>query len=197
MMMNEIRVISPNKSAIEDNKFIYVEPYNVEPVVMTIKGERLPQDIALDSNIRIQRSVKCCFISVFMMCCFPIIICDLYYANTYGNCLSQTTVTMEISMYEYLIFNSIYSIISLFMTIITISLVDAETTTITDNCLFKMIGKINIAFNIIWTCIGAVIFWAYFNKRECSNDVDNYLKISLIIKLIVVFIQLITNSCNK
>jgi hypothetical protein len=60
-----------------------------------------------------------------------------------------------------------------------------------------MIGKINAAFNIIWTCIGAVIFWAYLNKRECSNDVDNYLKISLIIKLIVVFIQLITNSCNK
>lgn len=197
MMMNEIKVISPNKIAIEDNKFIYADPCYVEPTIITIEGERMAQDIALDNNIRIQRNVKCCFISVFMMCCFPIIICDLYYANTYGNCLSQTTVTMEISMYEYLIVNSIYGIISLLMTIITISFVDAQTTNITDSYLFKMIGKINMAFNIMWTCIGSVIFWAYLNKRECSNDVDNYLKISLIIKIIIMFIQIITNSCNK
>ena len=197
-MMNEIRVISPNKIAIEDNKIIYAESYVSEPAVISIEGERLPQDIALDNNIRIHRGVKCCFISVFMILCFPLIICDLYYANTYENCLSQTTVKMEISMYEYLIVNSIYSIVSLFIVIITISLVDAQTTNISDNYLFKMIGKINMAFNIMWTCIGSVIFWTYLNKRECSNDVDNYLKVSLIIKLIIMFIQIITNNpCSK
>jgi hypothetical protein len=136
-MMNEIRVISPNKVANEDNKIIYAEPCNVEPVVITIEGERLQEDIALDINYGLICGIKCCSISVFIICCFPIIICDLYYANTYKDCLSQTTITMEISMYEYLIVSSIYSIISLFIFIITILIVDVQNTHITDNCLFK------------------------------------------------------------
>jgi len=171
---------------------VYVQPCNVEPVVIEIDGQRLPADIESDT---IQYCVKYCFVIINIIFCLPIIICDLSYATTYKGCLSQTTNTMEISMYDYLLVNSIYCIISLLLFIIAITCIDLETTNIHNNSFYEMIGKINAIFNIVWTCIGAVIFWAYLNLtvEECSNSesVGNYLKISIIIKIIISFIQLI------
>ena len=185
---------------IKMNKTVYVQPYNVEPVSIAIDGQRLPAVIESDT---IQYCVKYCFVIISIIFCLPIIICDLSYATTYKGCLSQKINTMEISMYDYLLVNSIYCIISLLLCIITITCIDLETTTNTNiynSSFYEMIGKINAIFNIVWTCIGAVIFWAYLNLNveECSNSesVGNYLKISIIIKIIISFIQLI-NICNK
>lgn len=50
-------------------------------------------------------------------------------------------------------------------------------------------------FLVIWNIIGAIIFWGTLNQRElCSKNINTYLFVSLIIKLLVNFYNIISNK---
>lgn len=205
-MLTEIKVISTNKNENENNNRMdsILIASNVEAMnpSIQVEGQILPRDneISLtDANINTIYCVKGCFVIISFIFYFPIIFCDFYYANTYSSCLDQTTYGMEISMYSYLIVTACYNLLLLGIFYIVLAFIDVNNTTIhhNNNYLLNILEKINVSFNIVWTCIGAIIFWVYLNKRECSNNVDNYLKISIITKLVIMFIQILLITCCK
>lgn len=208
-MMNEIKINSLDKIVnVNTGKILYTESHRVEPETTVViinnaelvrevvnSGGRIYDNVLIHDTINIQNRTKLFMIIFLIIFSFPITFCDLYYANAYKKCLSQTNEAMEISMYEYLIGNGIYSCIALLMSVGIIFMINIQNNNIIfDNYLFKMIGKISGYFYILWTCIGAIIFWRYLNKHNCSDDIINYLKISIIIKLIFTFIQIVTNN---
>jgi len=161
---------------------------------LLVQGYANTNDI--NENVAENYTRLCCCVCIFIFS-FPLIFCDLYYASKYHECLKQTNYSMEISMYSYLVTTSILSILNVLLIIFIILTINPQTTTILDNWLVKIIGKINMTFNMIWTLCGVIIFWVYLNQRECSQSVDNYLKISLIIKILILFTNVITDVCTK
>jgi hypothetical protein len=167
----------------------------VPPVV--VQGYANTNDI--NENVA-ENNTKLCYCIFIIIFTFPLIFCDLYYASKYHECLKQTNYSMEISMYSYLVTTAIFSILNVLLIIfiiITFNHLQTRNLLDLDNCLFKLFGKINIIFNILWTLCGVIIFWVYLNQRECSHSVDDYLKISLIIKILLLFTNMITNICTK
>ena len=158
-------------------------------------GTGVTNEIVIEEVI--EKHVKICSYICILILLFPIPFCDLYYAAKYNVCLSQTNYNMEISMYEYLLVNCVYNFINMFLLICTFYCINLQTTQLQNNCILKLIGRINMAFNFVWTLCGSIIFWVYLNQRECSQYVDNYLRITLMIKIIFVIIQSILNFNNN
>ena len=138
------------------------------------------------------------FLCVFMtLICFPIMFCDIYYANNDDKCVHQDIIHMSINMYDYLMVSGIHNAASLFLIIIaTLFCVDFQNHN-NNACLFvfmKIIEYTNKVFVTAWTIVGSVIFWAYMDTSQCSKTVFDYLFTTLIIK--IVFIS-ITNSTGN
>ena len=193
LVPQSIVVINPKvveESIVISDDDVIIINNNINDVMLGLTGEDVDEDV-------IAKNVKRCSYVCILILLFPIPFCDLYYAAKYNDCLSQTNYNMEISMYEYLVVTGVYNFINMFLLICTIYCINLKTTQLQNNCIFKLIGKINVSFNFVWTLCGSIIFWVYLNQRECSQYVDNYLRISLIIKIIFVIIQSILNFNNK
>jgi hypothetical protein len=57
--------------------------------------------------------------------------------------------------------------------------------------VLSFIGAINITFTVIWTIVGAILFWTV--RSNCSEMMYNYMFWSLIIKTIIVFVNCLRN----
>ena len=100
-------------------------------------------------------------------------------------------------MYDYLIVSGIYSVIITVISILFIlffidKMKNNEVTTLN---FFLFLFIISL-FNLIWNIIGSLIFWNYMDNSKCSNEVFNYLFVSLIIKLIFSSTILLNNNKN-
>ena len=99
-------------------------------------------------------------------------------------------------MKTYLLVSSYYTIG--FLTVIYINLCFMSENNDTNVILFSFLSimkNLSQVFLVIWNIIGAIIFWGTLNQRElCSKNTNTYLFVSLIIKLLVNFYNIISNK---
>lgn len=111
----------------------------------------------------------------------PFIFCDYYYSQNNNICVKQKTYT-SLTMYVYLLISGTYFVFILAIIILSIIFIDFLNLD-KNNYIIKIFERIFLLFLISWTIIGTVIYWVYMNKSLCSINTNNYIFISLIIKL--------------
>lgn len=148
-----------------------------------------------NDNIDLDCVETCCtkflvFIILYTLC-FPIALCDLYYAYNGGLCVSQSNKNIAINLKDYLLVSGLYGICLIFIT----SCITCCCIKILSSINFKYYSKIysiiSFLFRISWNIIAGLIFWNYIDNSLCSNQIYNYIYTSLIIKYIYDIINLI------
>lgn len=146
----------------------------------------------IDSSVNWLKLFMIFFITLFS---FPIIFCDLYFANNDTTCVNQKFDKLNVNMYDYLMVSGIYSGSTLFIIICYILYCDLTKFNNDTLFLFSIIEFINKLFISSWTIAGGVIFWHFMDNGSCSNKVYNYLFASLVIKLVCILLT--SNSSSK
>ena len=146
----------------------------------------------IDSSVNWLKLFMIFFITLFS---FPIIFCDLYFANNNTTCVNQKFDKLNVNMYNYLMVSGIYSGSTLFIIICYILYCDLTKFNNDTLFLFSIIEFINKLFISSWTIVGCVIFWHFMDNDSCSNKVYNYLFASLVIKLVCILLT--SNSSSK
>ena len=129
---------------------------------------------------------------------FSFMICDMYYVLNDNQCINNRYDNSYLTIYKYLLINSIFWIM-IFINIIIFMIyycknnnfvILNEFVVVCSNVIYKCL----ILFNIIWTIIGSIIFWGYFNITTCSLNIYVYLFISLISKLVIAGFSIFSNK---
>jgi hypothetical protein len=150
-------------------------------------------------NTKLQKIIigycQCCLI-IF---CFPIIFTDLFFGfNSDPVCINQTFSQIKITMADYLKVCGFYNLFMLGVTLLAFNLITQINETEVEFGILNMIGTISKCILTALNIIGSVMYWAYFDKKLCNDNTNNYINISLIIKLIcVLLIWCMTIQNNK
>ena len=123
--------------------------------------------------------------------------CDLIFGYSDDSCIDTYPENLNlVNMKTYLLVSSYYTIG--FLTVIYINLCFMSENNDTNVILFSFLSimkNLSQVFLVIWNIIGAIIFWGTLNQRElCSKNINTYLFVSLIIKLLVNFYNIISNK---
>lgn len=149
-----------------------------------VRPQPRPEDNTKLQNIII-RYCQCCVI-IF---CFPIIFTDLYFGfNSDPVCINQTFSQIKITMADYLKVCGFYNLFMLGVTLLAFNLITQIDETEVEFGILNMVGTISKSMLTAWNIVGAVMYWAYFDKNLCNDNTNNYINISLVIKLIYVFL---------
>ena len=176
---------------IEEEKFTDIEHCDATDATTKsiIKNTRSSQELDADNEtkIRIVKIVAMLFITIFAS---PFIICDLIFGYSDDICIDTYPENLNlVNMKTYLLVSSYYTIG--FLTTIYINLCFISENNDTNVILFSFLSivkNLSQVFLVIWNIIGAIIFWGTLNQRElCSKNINTYLFVSLIIKLLVNF----------
>jgi hypothetical protein len=101
-------------------------------------------------------------------------------------------------MADYLKVCGFYNLFMLGVTLLAFNLITQINETEVEFGILNMIGTISKCILTAWNIIGSVMYWAYFDKKLCNDNTNNYINISLIIKLIcVLLIWCMTIQNNK
>jgi hypothetical protein len=145
-------------------------------------------------------SDKLCVTIITASTMIPFIVCDMYYGLNDITCINQKNIDFNLTMYDYLIVNSICGIILFTIINCVVYFINGNDDNIdnkynNNNLLLYIYNVILVIsliiiqslvlFNIIWLIVGFMILWKYMNTHSCSLTVFNYLSYSLIIKLII------------
>lgn len=131
----------------------------------------------------------------------PFVICDLVFGYTDDSCVDIYPENMGFMNMKIYLLVSGYLVIGLLLCIITnLSFVAKNNTG--DNIVLvaflSIVIHISQVFFVIWNILGAVIFWGTLNKRNlCSKSINTYLFVSLIIKLVVNFYNIMSTNNKK
>jgi hypothetical protein len=131
----------------------------------------------------------------------PFVICDLVFGYTDDSCVDIYPENMGFMNMKIYLLVSGYLVIGLLLCIITnLSFVAKDNTG--DNIVLvaflSIVIHISQVFFVIWNILGAVIFWGTLNKRNlCSKSINTYLFVSLIIKLVVNFYNIMSTNNKK
>jgi hypothetical protein len=131
----------------------------------------------------------------------PFVICDLVFGYTDDSCVDIYPENMGFMNMKIYLLVSGYLVIGLLLCIITnLSFVAKDNTG--DNIVLvaflSIVIHISQVFFVIWNILGAVIFWGTLNKRNlCSKSINTYLFVSLIIKLVVNFYNIMSANNKK
>jgi hypothetical protein len=147
-----------------------------------------------DSSVGCAKIFLVIFITLFS---FPIIFCDLYFANNDNTCVNQKFEKFNVNMYQYLMVSGIYGSSTLFIINCCVALCDFSKFNDEMTLLFSILEFISKLFTTSWTIVGAVIFWHFMDNGSCSNKVYNYLFASLIIKLVCILLTSNSTSQSK
>ena len=147
-----------------------------------------------ENDVKI-KSIILQLISILFVIIFvsPFVICDLVFGYGDDSCLYIYPENFNVmNMKIYLLISGYFTIGIL--SSIFINWYFVANGNIEDNIVLfgflSIILHISQVFLVIWNILGAVIFWGTLNKQKlCSNNVNTYLFVSLIIKLFV-------NLCN-
>lgn len=136
-----------------------------------------------------------CFLLLFIFA-FPMIFCDYYFAINNDVCVKQP-LNISLTMYDYLIVNAIFASVLVLGLFMIFMVCDSETfDKTTENVLFIALMHVARCFGISWVIIGAVMYWSEMDKSLCSQQTNNYLTASFILRIIMITID-INNSYNK
>jgi hypothetical protein len=136
-----------------------------------------------------------CFLFLFIFI-FPMIFCDYYFAMNNDSCVKQP-LHISLTIYDYLIVNAIFGSIVVVGILFLFMYCDSETADkLKDNCLFIILLHLVRLFGISWIVVGAVMYWGEMNRTLCSQQTNDYLTASLIIRIIMTSFE-VNHSYNK
>jgi hypothetical protein len=91
-------------------------------------------------------------------------------------------------MADYLKVCGFYNFFMLGLTLLAFNLITQIDETGVEFGILNIIGTISKCMLTAWNIVGSVMYWAYFDKKLCNNNTNNYINISLVIKLIYAFL---------
>ncbi len=122
------------------------------------------------------------YIILMSIIALPFIMTDIYFANTHTTCVTQRgdNDRMDLNLREYLLVSGFTGIIGIIGAIIGAyydSIIIAPK-------LFPILKKIYILFQLMWTCIGGIVFWGIIDNKYCNNGIYTYVSSLLILKFL-------------
>jgi len=133
------------------------------------------------------------FLFIFV---FPMIFCDYYFSMNNDECVKQH-LNISLTMYDYLIVNAIFGSIVVFGILLLFIYFTGESSgKLTENYLFIILINLSRCFGISWVVVGTVIYWGEMNRTLCSQQTNDYLTASLILRIIMTSFEL-NNIYNK
>jgi len=167
---------------IENNSFTELKSILVKPDEK--KNARLIE--------RVVRFVLFLFMFMFI---FPMIFCDYYFAMN-NDCVKQT-LHISLTMYDYLIVNAIFGTVVVFGILILFMFCDDETANnFKEKIIFTTLMHISRCFVVSWVIVGAVMYWGEMDRSMCSQETNDYLTASLILRIIMTSFE-VNNVYNK
>jgi hypothetical protein len=153
-----------------------------------------------DNKIKsiILQLISILFVIIFIS---PFVICDLVFGYKDDSCVDIYPENMGyINMKIYLLASGYFTLGIL--SSILINWYFVASSIIEDNIVFlgflSVLLHLSQVFLVIWNILGAVIFWGTLNKQNlCSNNVNTYLFVSLIIKLFANFCNIMATKNKK
>ena len=143
------------------------------------------------------------FISILFVALFvsPFVICDLVFGYKDDSCVDIYPENMGFMNMKIYLLVSGYLAIGLILCII-INLYFVVNDNVGENivlvAVLSIVLHISQVFFVIWNILGAVIFWGTLNKHNyCSNSINTYLFVSLIMKLFANFCNIMSNNDKK
>ena len=162
--------------------------------------KRTNREIENDNKIKIfiLQFIGILFAALFVS---PFIICDLVFGYNDDSCVDIYPENMSFMNMKIYLLVSGYLAIGLLACII-INLYFAADDNIGNNILLvaflSIVLYISQVFFIIWNILGAVIFWGTLNKHnDCSKSINTYLFVSLIMKLLANFCNIMGTRDKK
>lgn len=124
----------------------------------------------------------------------PLIITDLWYGFSKDECLTIYPIHIKLNLKGYLLVSGIVQfIIILFLMYQLLTVKKSLLLTV----ITIVINMIYMVFMMIWNILGAVVFWNdIYKEGNCEEDISTYLFVSIIIKIILTFINMIQNKNN-
>ncbi len=105
---------------------------------------------------------------------FPFAICDIVFGSNNSKCLTDFKNEIGLSLQQYLIIHSIIQFGILFFGYISPL-----------NDKFDQLVVFLSGFSSAWTIAGSILFFDCIDQSICNNQIAQYMKVSLIIKLIL------------
>jgi len=142
------------------------------------------------------RAAKVCSSIMILIICIPIIFCDIYYSLTDVSCVNESPSYLDISLKIYLLLSGIINLI-LIIIAITIIIFIKDFSDKNDIAYLLTFGNsyISFIFNLVWNIIGSIVFWGYiYDNGTCKIEISTYVFISLIIKLLGIFLSFCHNK---
>lgn len=195
---NPIRSDSVHTVQIDDD--IEKQVSKVEVIPPLLKGILKKKSHFDDAYDKIKNiAMKISVILLVTLLLTPLLISDIYYAYTDTTCVNIYPYNFNLNLKLYLLISAYYSfcllIIILIFTCFIYDLLKHNPVflSIIRNLTFIFVG----IFPIIWSTIGAFIFWGnIYNTNYCNSDTSTYLFISLLIKITASLSYLFHNKNN-
>jgi hypothetical protein len=165
----------------DDTKTIY----NIHSILK----KQLSEDETTEQQSEINIIAKRVTVILFILVYIPVIICNLYFANTNNSCITLTNKSFNLSLYDYLYVDAGSSIALLSFITIDV-LYDKDEIYLIKKIYDTFIICYKI-FTFIWLVIGGCIFWVLIDNKLCDHNVYYYMYIVLIIKIIIQVINMI------
>lgn len=112
----------------------------------------------------------------------PFIFCDLYFGFTDLSCSREEPNELAISLSLYLIVSGFMRLSAMIFTLIMITCFDPKVILKKSDCR-DLIAISDAMFKIIWSILGAVVFWGYV-YGNCNKSFSTYVFVSLLIRFI-------------
>jgi hypothetical protein len=136
-----------------------------------------------------------CFLFMFMFI-FPMVFCDYYFAMNNDGCVKQP-LHISLTMYDYLIVNAIFATLIVLGLLVLFMFCEAENIdNLKNNIVFVVLMHVVRCFVISWVVVGAVMYWGEMDKSLCSQQTNDYLTATLILRIIMTSFEL-NNAYNK
>ena len=157
--------------------------------IHSILKKQLSIDETTQQQYEINTIARRVTVILFILVYIPVIICNLYFANTNNSCITLTTKSFNISLYDYLYVDAGSSIALL--SFITIDVLYDKDEIYLIKQIYDMFIICYKIFTFIWLLIGGFIFWVLIDNKLCDHNLYYYMYIILIIKIIIQLINMV------
>lgn len=144
--------------------------------VVPIHNSELPLFISQPTN----NVEDTAYVIIMSIAVIPFIVTDLYFAFNDNSCVDYPDNNIHIQLKEYLIVSGYSGIFGIISAIIC----NYYESIIFKPKLVPVLKIIYILFNLIWTLIGAIIFWGIMDNMNCGNSIYTYVTALIIMKFI-------------
>jgi hypothetical protein len=188
-----------NSSTVENLENGLPEKNNKIPEIKGIL-KKTNREIESDNKIKIfiLKFISILFVALLVS---PFVICDLVFGYKDDSCVEIYPKNMGFMNMKIYLLVSGYAALGILSCII-INLYFVASDNISENIIIvsflSIVLYISQVFFIIWNILGAVVFWGTLNKHNyCSKSINSYLFVSLIMKLLSNFYNIMSTKDKK